>query len=88
MGIHYEKQDGSRKAVEAEEYDEELPAGPPPPPLIETSTECDHYYVDKGIQVTGERFIGCRDCWHGMEVDPAYRVEGGKLVQPDHTAVP
>lgn len=51
-------------------------------PALELTTIHDCYWVDHGIQKTGERVLMCRDCPAGMEVDPAVTVADGQAVFP------
>ena len=52
------------------------------PLIVETTDhgELDHYWLDKGIQVTGERVVRCRDCSLGMEIEPDRKVVDGSIL--------
>lgn len=51
----------------------------PEPPVVHT-TECEHNYVDCGIQITGERMVRCSMCWFGMELEKKHTVLEGKVI--------
>lgn len=65
----------SRNNQEEEEVKEPIPE----PPIVRT-TECEHEYVDGGIQPTGERLVRCSKCWSGMELRPEDTVVEGKII--------
>ena len=63
----------------AHKEEEEIREPIPEPPIART-TECEHQYVDRGIQETGERVVLCSKCWSGMELAPEHIVLEGKII--------